>query len=317
MNEQDATAPAGTVPTPTWVFIGNTNRPNGGLFQRFAGLTIPIIDGSFDGATPTQTAGAAAGDITTYDISGQYDFFSDYPTYPLNLLADLNAVVGILAVHANYGDIGILGAPGYLANGGHLDMSQAVLQDRYSDTTYYLIPARRLPLLAPLQLIGVPDPVLAVLDAPLRVLVEAGYDRTTSPGVPTAAQWAPHGDPSQLVENFLTAIPTGVDDGLQEVGLGRPFRTTPAGLTSRPTIRNRPKSTTPLRRKHRSRRNRQRSPRRTGTHARTSGLPMRRGGRAPTDLRRRRLAASLSAGRHDAKGLRPNAVPRTGSVRAI
>jgi hypothetical protein len=35
---------------------------------------------------------------------------------------------------------------------------------------------RRLPLLLSLKVIGVPDPILAVLDAPLRVLIEAGYD---------------------------------------------------------------------------------------------------------------------------------------------
>jgi hypothetical protein len=222
-------APGSAVPQPTFVFIGNVNRPNGGLFDRFPGFTLPIADATFDGATPTHTAGAAPGQITTYDISGQYDFFSDFPTYPLNLLADVNAFIGLFAVHTNYGDIGVLDALGRLANGGYLDMSQAVLQDHYGDTAYYLIPARRLPLLAPLQLLGVPDPILAVLDAPLRVLVEAGYDRTISPGVPLTAQWVPSLDPAQVLTNFLTAIPTGIDDGLQEIGLGRPLHTTTAG----------------------------------------------------------------------------------------
>jgi hypothetical protein len=31
-------------------------------------------------------------------------------------------------------------------------------------------------LLLSLKVIGIPDPILSVLDAPLRVLIEAGYD---------------------------------------------------------------------------------------------------------------------------------------------
>jgi len=75
----------------------------------------------------------------------------------------------------------------------------------------------------PLKAIGVPDPILAALDAPLRVLVEAGYNRTVSPGLPTTAKLLPETNPVTLSRNFLAAIPTGIDDALQETGRGRPF----------------------------------------------------------------------------------------------
>ena len=215
-NQQfDNAAPGTDIPHPTWVFFGNPNRPNGGLLERFAGLYVPGLDVTFTGATPTHTAGATEGQITTYDISGQYDPFSDFPNRPLNLLSIANAVLGTYFVH--------------LLEYENSDMSAAVLQDRYGDTAYYLVPARRVPLLMPLGLFGVPDPLLAVLDAPLRVLIEAGYDRTISPGQPTMASFVPIANPVATTLNFLAAIPTGMDDGLQELGLGRPFGTTPAG----------------------------------------------------------------------------------------
>jgi hypothetical protein len=199
---------------PTYVLIGNPDRPNGGLYQRLPGLYIPFLDLTFDGATPTQSVGAAPGQITTYDIARQYDGFADFPSNPLNLIAVANAVAGVIYIHTGYQDV---------------DTSDAVLQDRYGDTAYYLIPTDRLPLLQPLAQLGVPDPILAALDAPLRVLVEAGYDRAISPGQPTTAALLPAVNPLQVASNVVGAIPVGLDNGLQEVGEGRPFGTTPAG----------------------------------------------------------------------------------------
>ena len=102
-------------------------------------------------------------------------------------------------------------------------------QGRTGDTTYYLLPATRLPLLMPLAQLGVPAPILDVLDAPLRVIVEWGYDRGVNPGDPTPATLADPGDPVTKIRNLLAAIPTGLDDGLQEAGFGRPLGTRPAG----------------------------------------------------------------------------------------
>jgi hypothetical protein len=203
-----------SIPHPTFVMIGNIERPNGGFYERFVGLHVPFFDLTALGSTPRETAGAATGQVTTYDISGQYDPVADFPAYPLDVLADLNAVFGFVYIHLNY---------------SHLDMASAVLQAQVGDTNYYMIPSSRLPLLLPLRAIGVPDPILAVLDAPLRVLVEAGYDRTVSPGQQTPAGFVPSARPATVLRNFLAAIPTGLDDGLQEAGFGRPFHTEKAG----------------------------------------------------------------------------------------
>lgn len=94
-------------------------------------------------------------------------------------------------------------------------------------TGYYLIPTERLPLLQPMAQLGVPSPILAVGDAPLRVLVETGYDRTISPGEPTPAMWLYFPDPLKTGQSFIIAIPTGMDDGADEAVNIRPFGTPP------------------------------------------------------------------------------------------
>lgn len=204
-------APEAEIPRPVWVLVGNPSRPNGGVTQRVVGLYVPVLEMTARGATPTHTAGSAGG-VTTYDVSGQYDPFSDFPRYPANLVSLANAVLGALYVHTDY-----------------TDLSGAILQEIRGDTAYYLRPSRRLPLLMPLAPLGVPDPVLAALDAPLRVIVEAGYDRTIGPGEPTTMKVFPRRSLAQLTGDVLRAIPTGLDDAAQEVTGRRPFGTAPAG----------------------------------------------------------------------------------------
>ena len=73
----------------------NPSRPNGRILERFVGITIPILDITTTGATPT--AGAV-----TYDFARQYDGWADFPAYPLNLLALANAIAGIYYLHGTY-----------------------------------------------------------------------------------------------------------------------------------------------------------------------------------------------------------------------
>jgi PE-PPE domain len=202
-----------TVPDVSFEVIGNPNRPNGGFLARGPrGLTIPILDVTFSGPTPTDTP------FETEDTTHQYDGWSDGPVNPLNILADINALLGIGLMHSNYF------GPTF---------GQPILQDKYGDTSYFLIPAKTLPLLMPLNQIPVVGPfAAAVLDAPLRVLVEAGYDRTSSPGKPTGWNIFHTPNPIALTQNFLRAIPTGWDDAISQAAGNpnvRPFGTEPAG----------------------------------------------------------------------------------------
>lgn len=206
--------PPGT--TVSFVLNANPNRPNGGILERFVGWYLPVIGVTFNGAMTTNSPEPHP--ITTVDVANQYEPVADFPTNPLNLLADLNVLVGFLYLHPE---------TAYFA------ATDIRLQGRYQDTTYYLAPAKTVPLLMPLEQIPLIGPALAAtLDPPLRVLIEAGYDRTINPGQPTPAQWLYVPDLLKTTVNFLKAIPTGWDNGIALLTgdpANRPFHTTPPG----------------------------------------------------------------------------------------
>ena len=192
----------GTPPNVTYVLLGNPGRANGGSASR-----VNI------GTTPNETPGVDG--ITTYDIARQYDPVADAPLNPTNLLAVANESMGFLLLHVYY-----QGA----------DMSQAILQDTYGDTKYYLIPTYPLPLLVPLDMIpGFGHALADMLDPPLRVLIEAAYDRTISPGQPTQQDFSYYPDPDVLSENFQIAVSTGMDNMSENMGEGRPLGTVRPG----------------------------------------------------------------------------------------
>ena len=197
-----------------FVQMANPNRPNGGALERFVGRYIPVLGITFTGAEPTNSPKSAP--LTSVDFANQYDAIADFPTNPLNLFSDLNALLGAYYLHP---------AQGYFSSGA------PVLQGQYQDTTYYLIPSPTLPLVIPLEKVPVAGPLLATtLDPPLRVLVEAGYDRTINPGQPTPAKFLYVPNPIKTALDFLVAIPTGWDNGIAYLtgnpGI-RPFHTAP------------------------------------------------------------------------------------------
>jgi pimeloyl-ACP methyl ester carboxylesterase len=152
-----------------YVLVENPGRPNGGIFERFHGLYIPLLNVKFDGATPV-VRDPQEGGGTTVDIARQYDGWADFPKYPLNLLATANAVLGIVYLHGDTQDLDESAV-------ADIDKTDPRYYQQHGDTTYYLIPTKRLPLLMPLNGL-VPTAVLDRLDAPLRALIETGYDRS-------------------------------------------------------------------------------------------------------------------------------------------
>jgi hypothetical protein len=197
-----------------FVLTANPNKPNGGILERFEGLYISIIGVTFNGATPnTLPDGQTPTDMLTVDVSRQYDGWTDWPTNPLNLLADINAGLGIFYLHGNYFGVG-----------------DPVQQGQYGDTTYYLIATPVLPLLMPIDQVPFIGHALAVtLDPFFRVLVEAGYARTINPGQPTPAKWLYFPNPVATLVNLVIAIPTGLDNGISTFTGTRPFGTTEPG----------------------------------------------------------------------------------------
>src|SRR6478752_5389246 len=93
-NLEERKAKGEPVPNVTFVGIGVGNRPHGGIATYLQGVTIPIVDFSFNGPAPTDPTHG----FTTVDIAREYDGLADFPQYPINLLADLNALLGVIFV---------------------------------------------------------------------------------------------------------------------------------------------------------------------------------------------------------------------------
>lgn len=201
----------------TLVLLGSGNRPDGGFLERFAGVSIPGAVGfDFNGAEPTHAG------ITTIDIASQYDAVADFPQYPINLVADLNGLLGFLYVHGGYGngplpqEIPAIWPQSEPLTGPFTDHyvlgSPETVQQVDGDTTFYLISTATLPLLDPLRSLGVPTSLLDVVQPALQVIVEAGYDRPIPFGDPTPAQLIPTIDPITFVLEFTKAVVQGADN---------------------------------------------------------------------------------------------------------
>ncbi len=150
-------------PDIDFVVGGDPNVPNGGVAARIPGLYIPILDLSFNGPQPTDTQ------FDTVVITRQYDGGADFPLYPLNLIADVNALLGFFYVHLHGFDVSLAPDP---------STSPVYHKDTHGDTSYYFFETEDLPLFGPLRTLGVPESLIDVVEPFFRVLVELGYDRS-------------------------------------------------------------------------------------------------------------------------------------------
>ncbi|MDD7812792.1 PE-PPE domain-containing protein [Mycobacterium sp. CSUR Q5927] len=197
-----------------FVLLADPNQPDGGLFERLTGVTIPSLGITFNGATPD--------DLYPTTIYMQaYDGFSDIPRYPINFLADLNSILGIQFVHPTYQDLTAE------------QLASAVKLDTVGDTmtTYYGIPLSDetvpyLPLLQPLLLIpGLGKPLADLLQPILTPLVNLGYGDpdygwdTGPANVPTPFGLFP--DTDMVLKAFQEAaagVPTGIQAFTDDLG---------------------------------------------------------------------------------------------------
>jgi hypothetical protein len=159
----------GTVPNADqlgFTLVGDPMNPNGGLLQRFTPLTFPALGLNFYGATPSDTI------YPTNIYTIQYDGYADFPRYPINLLADLNAFLGIEMVHGTYPDI-ITSPNNY---DGYTQVQLGTSPGYSGVTNYYMLTNDKLPILEPLKslpLIG--SPLYDLLKPNMTTLVNLGY----------------------------------------------------------------------------------------------------------------------------------------------
>jgi hypothetical protein len=201
--------PAGdNAPDVDFVLTGDPNLPNGGLMSRFAGLYIPILDFPFNGAARTDT------EFDTVEISQKYDGFTDFPLYPLNVVADANAVLGLIYVHAYLFDVSIPADD---------PTSSPAYRGTYGDTSYYLFDNPDLPLFGPLRTLGVPEPVIDVFEPFFKVIVEQGYDRSIPAWEPTPARLLPPLNPAKVTTDLVDAVGEGIDNAKALIGAPTPL----------------------------------------------------------------------------------------------
>lgn len=147
--------------------------PETGLFDVYlpAGFRLPLVGYTVHTLAESQ-----------YDVSvvfHQYDGWADPPDRPWNLLAVVNSFVATFYVHN----------PPALATPSDGVVVSQVTSQLGGTTTTYMIPAPTLPLLKPLQQIGVPKQAVDALNSALKPIVDAGYSRLT----PDAGPYFSHG----------------------------------------------------------------------------------------------------------------------------
>jgi hypothetical protein len=197
----------------SFVLMGNPYRPNGGFLSRIPLMARVLTSSTHMTSTPTDTP------FMTVDIARQYDLWADFPTYPLNLLSDINSLFGVinhwyLPESVNPLLKGLV--PTVSIDPASPDYLPTTTVQSYGDTTYYFVPSKNLPMFYPLRWIGL-GPVVDVFEPLVRVFVELGYDRSLPAGQVVRARLLP-GLNNLTVDNartFVSDIRSAVAQGGQ------------------------------------------------------------------------------------------------------
>ena len=112
-------------------------------------------------------------------VINEYDGFADFPDRPWNILAAVNAVVGMFYRHGQTGVVDLAGVPAR-------DISTTA-NSLGATTTTYVVSSPFLPLAQLLRDNGVPAAVADGLEVILRPLVDAGYSRNDPAAPPLGA----------------------------------------------------------------------------------------------------------------------------------
>ncbi|MEN4479486.1 PE-PPE domain-containing protein [Mycolicibacterium cosmeticum] len=143
----------------SFVTIGDPTNSDGGLLSRFPHAHIPILDVTIP-KPPVETP------YDTTEIVHEYDGYADFPDNPFNLLADLNAIAGVVYEHPNKSGVDL---------SDPRNVVTTTTNSLGGTTTHVLVPTDELPLTRPLRSAGVPDRVVNRLDRPLRRIINTGY----------------------------------------------------------------------------------------------------------------------------------------------
>ena len=158
------------------LLLANPPVNNDITFIRFADPTSPTgIAGRNVGIRlPGMTAvGIPEAPYNSVNVTRQYDGIADWPADSLNILADLNALIGATYLHtqAAYG-VDPDTIPDY-------DITTTTNKYGATNTTYLIEHTGLLPILTPLKSLGVSQNILDALQGPLKKIIDAGYTTST------------------------------------------------------------------------------------------------------------------------------------------
>src|SRR5271168_3496515 len=195
-----AALPADQQPNPddlSFILAEDVNNPDGGIFERFPGIGGVTLPATFVNDTATT-------EIYTIEYSGA----SDFPQYPSNLLADLNAADGYIELHPYL----LSGWPAYFTPSELAGAVQEPTSGADVSTDYFIVPTQDLPLLDGLRDgPGAPSAFADLIQPDMRVLVDLGYNWTGDANVVTPAQYTSPGIDTTAVDSYLAA---GADQGM-------------------------------------------------------------------------------------------------------
>jgi hypothetical protein len=166
-----------------------------------AGTRIPIANYTVQEPTESQ--------YDTIIVIGEYDGWADPPDRPWNLVATVNAILGIQYVHG----------PTAFTDPDDVPPENVTVttNSKGATTTTYLVPTKHLPLTQPLRDKGVPGPIVDLADRALRPIVDAGYVRHDEPNGPprpylSHGQIRVHRPSDQPAAAFAVADPPAAGD---------------------------------------------------------------------------------------------------------
>jgi hypothetical protein len=194
-----------TAPSPSDLLFTSFSNPQLGFADTYLpdGTFVPLADYTTQDMPDTQ-----------YDVDvvfHQYDAWANPPDRPWDLLSVVNALVGTRLYHNATA----------LASPSDAELISTVHDSLGGTIDTYMIPSSTLPLLVPLQGLGVPENIIDSLNSVLKPIVDEGYSALT----PDAGPYLWHGELLGLpsLSDIAQSLQSGISDvaGLLDSGVAQ------------------------------------------------------------------------------------------------
>ncbi len=179
------------------------------LTQNFpVGAVVPALDYRIPEPVESQ--------YDTHMFVSAYDSIADWPDRQDNIMAVLNAIVGLATGHTAVAFTDPSMVPP--------QNIRTTVNSRGGKTTTYLIPEQHLPLVLPFRYLGVPEETLNQLDLVLKPLVDSGYSRNDDPATAPIEVDPVNGyDPAAVTAPATQAAFGGGSDPLSQLLAGAQY----------------------------------------------------------------------------------------------